>query len=69
MKHPVPGAQSAWLAYVQVDDIHAATQKAKTLGAQVMKDVTRAAAALPGDAAPLRWLIGLASRRLLRPGA
>jgi uncharacterized protein len=40
MKHPVPGAQSAWLAYVQVDDIHAATQKAKTLGAQVMKDVT-----------------------------
>jgi predicted enzyme related to lactoylglutathione lyase len=40
MKHPVPGAPSAWLAYVQVDDIHAATQKAKSLGAQVMKDVT-----------------------------
>jgi predicted enzyme related to lactoylglutathione lyase len=40
MKHPVPGAPSAWLAYVQVDDINAATQKAKSLGAQVMKDVT-----------------------------
>jgi predicted enzyme related to lactoylglutathione lyase len=40
MKHPVPGATSAWLPYVQVDDIHAATQKAKKLGAQVMKDVT-----------------------------
>jgi len=40
MKHPVPGAPSAWLAYVQVDDIAAATQKAKSLGATVMKDVT-----------------------------
>jgi uncharacterized protein len=40
MKHPVPGAPSAWLAYVQVDDIGAATQKAKSLGAAVMKDVT-----------------------------
>ena len=26
IKHPVPGAPSAWLAYVQVDDIGAATQ-------------------------------------------
>jgi predicted enzyme related to lactoylglutathione lyase len=40
MKHPVPGAPSAWLAYVEVDDINAATQKAKSLGANVMKDVT-----------------------------
>ena len=40
MKHPIPGAPSSWLAYVQVDDIQAATQKAKSLGAQVMKDVT-----------------------------
>jgi predicted enzyme related to lactoylglutathione lyase len=40
MKHPVPGAPSAWLAYVQVDDIEAATKKAKSLGANVMKDVT-----------------------------
>lgn len=40
MKHPVPGAPSAWLAYVNVDDIQASTKKAKSLGATVMKDVT-----------------------------
>ncbi len=40
MKHPVPGAPSAWLAYVLVDDVAAATKKAKSLGATVMKDVT-----------------------------
>ncbi len=40
MKHPVPGAPSTWLAYVEVDDIAAATKKAKSLGATVMKDVT-----------------------------
>jgi predicted enzyme related to lactoylglutathione lyase len=40
MKHPVPGAPSMWLAYVLVDDIAAATQKAKTLGARIVKDVT-----------------------------
>jgi predicted enzyme related to lactoylglutathione lyase len=40
MKHPVPGAPSAWLAYVAVDDVAAATQKAKSLGATIMKDVT-----------------------------
>ena len=40
MKHPVPGAPSMWMAYVLVDDIAAATQKAKSLGATVMKDVT-----------------------------
>jgi predicted enzyme related to lactoylglutathione lyase len=37
---PMPGAPSAWLAYVLVDDIAAATKKAKSLGATVMKDVT-----------------------------
>jgi len=36
----IPGGPSGWLAYVQVDDLHAATQKAKSLGAEVMKDVT-----------------------------
>jgi predicted enzyme related to lactoylglutathione lyase len=36
----VPGGPSGWLAYVGVDDIHAATQKAKSLGGQVMKEVT-----------------------------
>jgi uncharacterized protein len=37
MKHPVPGAPSAWLAYVVVDDINSSTQKAKSLGATVMQ--------------------------------
>ena len=40
MKHPQPGAPSIWLAYVQVDDIKAATATAKSLGATVMRDVT-----------------------------
>src|SRR5664279_1837255 len=40
MKHPVPGAPSAWLPYVEVADIAAATAKAKSLGATIMKDVT-----------------------------
>jgi predicted enzyme related to lactoylglutathione lyase len=40
MKQMVPGAASAWLAYVSVEDIDAATKKAKALGATVMKDVT-----------------------------
>jgi predicted enzyme related to lactoylglutathione lyase len=40
MKHPVPGAPSAWLPYVEVADIKAATHHAKSLGAHVMKDVT-----------------------------
>ena len=39
MKQMVPGAPSAWLAYVQVDDIRAATDKARSLGAKVMRDV------------------------------
>jgi predicted enzyme related to lactoylglutathione lyase len=38
MKNPIPGAPSAWTAYVLVDDIKAATAKAKQLGATVMKD-------------------------------
>ena len=41
MKQPIPGAPSAWVAYVLVDDIAAATQKAKSLGATIMKDVTK----------------------------
>ena len=40
MKHPMPGAPSMWLAYVDVDDVRAATAKAKTLGATVVRDVT-----------------------------
>jgi uncharacterized protein len=38
LTHPVPGAPSAWLPYVLVDDIHAATKKATSLGAQVVRD-------------------------------
>lgn len=40
MKHPIPGAPSAWLAYVVVDDAKTATEKARSLGGQVMKEVT-----------------------------
>ena len=40
LKNPMPGIPSFWLAYVLVDDIHASTKKAKSLGANVMKDVT-----------------------------
>lgn len=40
MKHPIPGAPSSWLAYVLVDDVKAATGKAKSLGATVLKDAT-----------------------------
>jgi predicted enzyme related to lactoylglutathione lyase len=40
MKHPMPGAPSAWIPYVDVGDVEAATKKAKSLGANVVKDVT-----------------------------
>lgn len=40
MTHPMPGAPSAWLPYVEVSDIEAATEKARSLGATVCKDVT-----------------------------
>jgi hypothetical protein len=40
MKHPMPGAPSTWLAYVEVGDLDAATRKAKSLGATVVKEVT-----------------------------
>ncbi len=39
MKTPAPGVPTAWLPYVVVDDLSAATAKAKSLGATVMKDV------------------------------
>jgi predicted enzyme related to lactoylglutathione lyase len=40
MTHPMPGAPAAWLAYTQVEDIAAATAKAKSLGATIVRDVT-----------------------------
>jgi uncharacterized protein len=36
----IPDGPSGWLAYVEVDDIRAATKKAKSLGGEVMKDAT-----------------------------
>jgi predicted enzyme related to lactoylglutathione lyase len=38
------GQPSHWLAYVGVDDIHASTKKARTLGAKVAMDVTEVGA-------------------------
>jgi hypothetical protein len=38
MKNPIPGAPSMWVAYVEVDNLTAAVDKAKSLGAKVMKD-------------------------------
>ena len=39
MKNPMPNAPSMWVAYVNVDDVNAATAKAKMLGAKVVKDI------------------------------
>jgi len=39
MKNPMPNASSLWVAYVEVADVEAATNKAKSLGAKVMKEV------------------------------
>ena len=36
----ISGGPSGWLAYVSVDDIHAATERAASLGGEVMKGVT-----------------------------
>lgn len=43
MKQMAPGAPSAWLPYVLVADIRAATAKAKSLGATVVRDVMEVA--------------------------
>ncbi len=40
LKNPMPGTPSHWMAYVNVDDVDAATKKAKGLGAKVMKEKT-----------------------------
>ena len=38
MKHPVPGAPSVWVPYVEVPDLMAATNKARQLGAKIEKE-------------------------------
>ncbi len=43
MKQMAPGAPSAWMAYVLVADIRAATAKAKSLGAKIVRDVMEVA--------------------------
>ena len=40
MQNPIPNAPSSWVPYVGVDDVKAATEKAKKLGAKVMKELT-----------------------------
>ena len=40
MKSPMPDALPQWVPYVLVDDIAAATEKARSLGAKVLADVT-----------------------------
>lgn len=40
MTMPMPGVPSFWLSYVLVDDIAAATEKARSLGAKIIRDVT-----------------------------
>jgi len=40
MKQMIPGAESAWMPYLLVKDIDAATRKAKKLRAKIMKEVT-----------------------------
>ena len=39
MKNPMPNSPSLWVAYVDVPDVKAATNKAKSLGAKVVKEV------------------------------
>jgi len=40
MAQPVPGEPSYWTAYVGVDDIRAATERARALGASVLTEPT-----------------------------
>lgn len=40
MKQPMPGAPSFWMAYVLVSDLAATLEKAKELGATILKDAT-----------------------------
>jgi uncharacterized protein len=40
MKQMMPGAPSSWLAYVIVDDVKAATAKAKSLGGTIVREAT-----------------------------
>ena len=39
LKWPMPGLPAMWVPYMLVDDVQAATAKAKSLGGKVVKDV------------------------------
>ncbi len=38
MKNPVPNVPSHWLSYIQVDDVSASLEKAKSLGGTVLHE-------------------------------
>jgi hypothetical protein len=40
IQHPMPGAPSVWIPYVSVDDLAASTEKARSLGGTVIRDIT-----------------------------
>lgn len=40
MQTPIPNAPTMWMPYVLVDDLQAATERAKSLGGKVMKEQT-----------------------------
>jgi predicted enzyme related to lactoylglutathione lyase len=40
MKNPMPGSPSSWVPYVLVEDVRSTTDKAKSLGATLVKDVS-----------------------------
>jgi uncharacterized protein len=40
MQNPIPDAPSSWVPYVEVSDVKEATEKAKSLGAKLMKEIT-----------------------------
>jgi predicted enzyme related to lactoylglutathione lyase len=40
MTHPMPGQPSVWIPYVDVPDAAAATAKARSLGANIIRDVS-----------------------------
>ena len=40
MKNPMPEDRDNWLPYIMVNDVAVSTQKAKSLGAVVARDVT-----------------------------
>ena len=44
LKHPMAGQPSVWVPYVQVDNVRASTQKARSLGAKILRDTE----AIPG---------------------